>query len=211
MDKRKIAMVGAGAVTALGLTLGGSVAANASSSNNAGILSTTKSTASSTSYTVTATRLTADADATIKLTSTTSESITKYYTTVDDDGRVSYTFTPTKAGVYTVKFYADGETTTKTIKVGTAYTKATVEANDTSDKKTVIEGTAVAGATLQVKVYDEDGDLKAIKTVTVDSDGDWTTTFKHATEDGTYTVKVRYVATSTHYSAKTYTTTFDRD
>lgn len=211
MNKRTMGLLGVGGVAVTAMCLGGTVAANAAStSDNAGIASVTSS-ATAKTYTVTATRLTAGEDAVVKLTSTTSEAVTRTYTTVNDSGRVVYTFSPTKAGVYTVKFYADGETTTKKITVGTAYTAATVSADDTSDKTTTISGTGVAGARLQVKVYDENGDLASLKTVTVDSSGEWSTTFAKATDDGEYTVTARYVATANRYSKKSYSTTFERD
>jgi hypothetical protein len=208
MNTRKAALVGVGTILTAGLALGGTVAANASTIDNAAIASTSVST-SGTDYTVVAKKLTDGATAKITLTGTSVAYTSVTKKKVSDDGTVSYTFAATRAGVYTVNVTADGESATKKVTVGTAYTAATVDADSTSDKTTTIEGTAVPYSTVVVKVY-KDGDILSNKTVTVDSSGDYTSTFAKATEDGTYKVKVTYKATATKYGAHTYTDTFTR-
>jgi hypothetical protein len=208
MNTRKAALVGVGTILTAGLALGGTVAANAATVDNAAIKSTTAST-SGTDYTVLAKQFTDGATAKITLTGTSVDYTSVTKKKVADNGTVSYTFAATRAGVYTVKITADGESATKKVTVGTAYTAATVDADNTSDKTTTIDGTAVANSTVVVKVY-KDGDIVSNKTVAVDSSGDYTSTFAHASDDGTYKVKVTYKATATKYGAHTYTDTFTR-
>ncbi|MFT4286461.1 Ig-like domain-containing protein [Nocardioides sp.] len=204
ISKRIAGLAAAGTIAVTGLSLGTATSASAAS------IESTTSSASDTTYTVVAKKFDDGASATITLTSSGSDDVTTTKTTVSESGKLSYTFAPESAGKYIVKFSADGETAKKVIKIGSAYKKITVKAKNTSDKTTTISGTAAADSTIKVKIYDPSGDLDATKTVTVDADGNWSTTFSKATEDGEYDVDVTYVNTDTNYGVKTYTDTFDR-
>ncbi|MFT4264806.1 MAG: hypothetical protein QM572_15585 [Nocardioides sp.] len=202
---RRLSTVAVATLATTSLALATTTPADAAS-----IASTTSE--SDTTYTVVAKNFDDNVAATITLRNALGSYAVTVRTETDEDGKLTYTFAPPSAGKYVVRFSADGETAKKTIKVGTAYgTKITIDADDTSDKTTTISGTAAAGSTILLKVYDPSGHRDAVKRVAVASDGTWTTTFHKATDEGEYDVTATYVATDLHYGVKTYTDSFDRD